>query len=248
MRNQTSLNMLTEKKDQSLPLSDTIKSEVNFLVFPFFALSRKGLRNKTVTEYREVVKRGEEQLELIWNVSANPKYGYPGPFDRNVYKAIEQIISEILHRDGKVANPVALGSLYSLCKRMGVQRGKSIYEEIKQTLRRIRATSIESRGTFYSKEKRKWIEDAFSLYERVVFQGTELPNGEIADTNYVFLGSWYLESLNAFYVKPLDYKYLKSLESNIASRLYEILGVKVARIRDKRSGFELLEPGGHSGC
>jgi len=36
----------------------------------------------------------------------------------------------------------------------------------------------------------------------------------------------YLESLNAFYVKKIDYKYYQNLKSDIARRLYEILDIK----------------------
>jgi len=43
--------------------------------------------------------------------------------------------------------------------------------------------------------------------------------------------------LNSFYVKPIDYNYLKSLKSKIASRLYEILGVKFYGLRSKRENF-----------
>jgi len=56
--------------------------------------------------------------------------------------------------------------------------------------------------------------------------GEQLPDGEIADTNYLFLGSWYLQNINARYVRPLDFTFYKKLKGNIASRLYEFLGVK----------------------
>ena len=38
-------------------------------------------------------------------------------------------------------------------------------------------------------------------------------------------------------MKPIDYDYLKSLKSKIASRLYEILGVKFYGLRNKREKF-----------
>jgi len=38
-------------------------------------------------------------------------------------------------------------------------------------------------------------------------------------------------------VKPIDYNYLQSLKSKIASRLYEILGVKFYGLRNKREKF-----------
>ena len=108
---------------------------------------------------------------------------------------------------------------------------------IKKALEKIRATTIKSAGTFFSKEGNQWVDDNFSLYERVVFKGNKLVNNETADDNYLYLGSWYLQSLNSFYVKPIDYDYFRSLESKIASRLYEILGVKFYGLRNKRGAF-----------
>jgi len=230
--------LVQKRESEELNLPKVINSEVNLLVFPFFALSTKGLKKKLETEYRDMVKRGNQKIEILWNVSANPKYGYPGFFDRNVHKVIEQIITQTLRKKGKVKNPIVLGSLYNLCKRMGINNyGGSEYKEIKRALERIKATTIKSIGTFYSKEGKQWIDDTFGLYDRMVFKGKKLPNGEIADTNYLFLGSWYLQSLNSFYIKPVDYNYLQSLKRKIASRLYEILGVKFYGLRNKRQDF-----------
>lgn len=230
--------LVEERESQELSLPKVINSEVNLLVFPFFALSTKGLKKKLETEYRDMVKRGSQKIEILWNVSANPKYGYPGFFDRNVHKVIERIITQTLRKNGKVKNPIVLGSLYNLCKRMGINNyGGSEYKEIKRALERIKATTIKSVGTFYSKEGKQWIDDTFGLYDRIVFKGKKLPNGEIADSNYLFLGSWYLQSLNSFYIKPVDYNYLQSLKRKIASRLYEILGVKFYGLRNKRQDF-----------
>jgi len=224
------------KKNNKIDLPKIINSEVNLLVFPFFALERKNKKIETV--YKDIVKRGDQKIEIVWNVSANTKYGYPGLFDREVHKAIEQIITELLRKEGKIKNPIPLGSLYNICRRMGINEsaGKN-YRMIKKALERIRTTAIKSVGTFYSKEGKQWVDDNFSLYDRIVFKGKELPNNEIADNNYLFLGSWYLQNLNSFYIKPIDYEYLKSLKSKIASRLYEILGVKFYGLRSKRENF-----------
>jgi hypothetical protein len=222
------------KKNNELDLPKIINSEVNLLLFPFFVLERKN--KKLETEYKKIDERGDQKIEIIWNVSANPKYGYPGPFDREVHKAIEQIVSEILKKEGQIKNPIPLGSLYNICKRMGINEtaGKN-YHMIKKAFEKIRATTIKSAGTFYSKEGNQWIDDNFSLYERIVFKGKKLPDNKTSDDNYLFLGSWYLQSLNSFYIKPIDYTYLQSLKSKIASRLYEILGVKFYGIRNKKN-------------
>ncbi len=218
-----------------------VRSEVNLLVFPFFALTTKGLRRRLETEFRAVAERDGERVEILWNVSANPKYGYPGLFDRQVHRAVEQIITEILRDQGHVENPIPLGSLYSLCERMGRRKrggrqeyGGREYRAIKRALERITTTAIKSEGTFYHKGEQHWVSEVFHLYDAVVFQGKRLRDGEIADTNYLYLSDLYLQSLNSFYVKPLDYHYQQSLRSPIASRLYEILGVKFYGVRNHR--------------
>lgn len=203
---------------------DVVRSEVNFLVLPFFALWDKDVRKRTETEFRTVIKRGDKKLEISWTVLAHPKFGYPGPFDKKVHKAIEQIVSELPR---PIQNPIPLGSFYSLYKRMGINKlGGVQYKNIKGSLQRITFTGIISTGAFYNKQEEEWIEDNFHLYDRVVFKGKKLPGGEIADTNYLYLNSWYLDNYNANYVKPLDWDYYKFLETPLAQRLYELLGVK----------------------
>jgi len=229
---------ITIKNNNEIDLPKIINSEVNLLVFPFFSLSTKGLKNKTTTIYQEIIKKGNQEITLLWKVSSNSEYGYPGPFDRKVQQAISEILSEILKKEGEIKNPIPLGSLYNICKRMGISESAGEnYRMIKKALERIRATTIKSAGTFFSKEGKQWVDDNFSLYERVVFKGKELPENKIADDNYLFLGSWYLQNLNSFYIKPVDYNYLQSLKSKIASRLYEILGVKFYGLRNKRENF-----------
>ncbi len=212
------------EQDSKITIPETIRSEVNFLVLPFFALWDKDVNRKTETVYKTTVMRNSGKLEIVWTVSSNPRYGYPGPFDKEVHKAIEQIIGDL---PLPVENPIPLGSLYSLYKRMGINKvGGAQYRRIKDALKRIIAATIESEGTFYSKEGKRWINDIFHLYDRVIFKGEELADGDIAENNYLFLNSWYLDNINASYVKPVDWSYYKILETPIAQRLYELLSVK----------------------
>ena len=204
---------------------DVIRSEVNLLVLPFFALSRRDTHGRKEIEYHATVPRGDERLEVSWKVLAHQAYGYPGPFDREVHKAIEHLLSQLRP---PLENPIALGSLYNIAKLMGLEDSGRTYKDIKKAMERILSTVIKSKGAFYRKgqQEEKRAEEAFHLYERVTFLGETLPDGTIADTNYLFLGSWYLASINARYVKPLDYGFYRSLPGHVASRLYELLGVK----------------------
>jgi len=222
------------KNNNKITLLNTIKSEVNLLVLPFFSLERKDKRLKT--EYREITKRGDPKNEKVWNVSANPEYGYPGPFDREVHKAIEQIISEILREEKKIKNPIPF-SIYNLCNRMKITDAGDNYQRIKKALEKIRATTIKSENAFYHKGKKEWISSVFGLYDTVIFRGEQLEDGSIAEINLLYLGNIYLQNLNSCYTKPIDYSYWRSLKSKIASRLYEILGVKFYGIRNEKDCY-----------
>jgi hypothetical protein len=226
-------NKISIKKNNDISLQKIIKSETNFLVLPFFALERKDKRVKT--KYKKITKEKGQIKEIIWNVSANFEYGYPGPFDRGVHKAIEQIITEIVKRDGIIKNPIQF-SIYDLCKRMGIKGGGN-YQQIKNALERIQATVIKSEKAFYHKGKKEWISSVFGLYDGVIFRGEQLENGTIAEINLLYLGNIYLQNLNFRYTKPINYTYWRSLKSKIASRLYEILGVKFYGIRNKKEYY-----------
>ena len=105
-------------RNENSLLPEVIRSEVNLLVLPFFALWDKGLKKKTKIEYKTTAKRHNRKLEISWTVLSNPEFGYPGPFDRKVHKAIEQIISEF---PLPIQNPIQIGSIYKLIERMGLK-------------------------------------------------------------------------------------------------------------------------------
>lgn len=212
--------MNEEAKDLVVP--QFIRSEVNLLVFPFFALNHREVTTRRDTEFEAIVNRDGKQVEISWIVSANARYGYPGPYDKQLFRAIEQVLSGMYP---PIQNPIAF-STYQLCRLVGKGVGGRQYQGIKEILRRIVATTIQSHGAYFHKGRRRWVDDTFHLYDRVVFKGEEFPNGRVAETNYLFLSDWYLESLNNRYVKPIDYEYYQSLRSTIAGRLYELLGVK----------------------
>ena len=225
---------IIDKKDNKIDLAKTINSEVNLLLFPFFALTKKSNKKMTKVEYKDITERNNKKIEILWQVSSNSEYGYPGIFDRQVHKTIEQILTEIIKKDGVIENPISF-SIYNLCERMNINTsGGAIYSMVRESLERIRMTGIKSEGAFYYKGRKQWISKIFGLYDSLIFKGERLEDGEIAETNLLYLNDIYLQSLNSYYIKPINYSYLQSLNSKIGSRLYELLGVKFYGLRNKR--------------
>ena len=212
-----------------------IKSEVNFTRLPFFVLSRRSrLKKQGEIEYKDSIERNGEKLNILWRVTANIRYGYPGPFDKKVHKAIEFLINK---KGFPVENPINF-SFYELCKLMNINNSGRTKKMIKDALIRTKLAGVESRGAFYYKGEKRWIDDIFNLYDRVLFVGERLSNGEVADRNYVFLSDWYLKSLNSFYVKPLDFDYYCKLKSALSGRLYELLSIQFYSLRGKPFSVE----------
>ena len=58
---------------------EILRSEVNLLTLPFFALCDKDVRRRTKTEFTEVQERDGAQLQILWRVTGDPELGYPGP-------------------------------------------------------------------------------------------------------------------------------------------------------------------------
>ena len=161
----------------------SVRCEVNGLVYPFFFLS-KGTGVQSI-EARVTKHDGDKTVKAVWRVTPHPACGRPGPLAHRVHRAVEQLITE---RGLPVENPVPF-SIHNLCWRMGMEAGGTEYRKVRQALVAIRATQIESKGTFYAKNLARYVDQVFSLYERIIFAGERLPDGGRAEHNLLYLGT-----------------------------------------------------------
>ena len=199
-----------------------VRAEVNLLNLPFFVLSNREMHTQRETVYEVKEKVGDVVVHRVWRVTGSQHLGHPAPFDKKVFRAIEAIIDE---QGYPVENPITF-STYELLKKMGEPTGGRQYQMVRKSIDRIVATTVIAQNIFWRKSRRSWHSETFHIYERCIHQGEELPGGRIAEKNYLWLHPLYLESLNARYVKPIDYEYYKRLERPAAKRLYELLGYK----------------------
>lgn len=217
--------MAEVQQEKNLPL--VIRPECHFLEFPFCVLSRKGLQGKTKLIFRYEEVRQDTRGVFEWIVLPSAEYGFPASFDRRVMRAVDAVVFENLKENGyPVENPIPF-SIYHLTELMRLStRGGTVYKQTKNSLRRIVATTVSSSGSFWLKDKRRWIEDVFHVYDKVRFAGEKNEDGKGADTNYLWLGDFILRNINSQHVRPLNYIYLAGLRNDSAGRLYEILSGK----------------------
>jgi hypothetical protein len=232
--------LIQEEAAELIVPEEIIRPEVNFLLLPFFALSWKEVKKLTKIEYQVSVKRKGAEAKLSWTVLPSIEYGIPTPLDKELKGVVDAIISRTKK---PISNPLELPYIAEIARMMSLEPNKNgkydghTYKKIKEAFKRMTLTGVESKGAFYAKGKRMWIDDTFHLYERVIFRGEKMLDGAVAEKNYIWLSSLYLDSINNNYVKPIDYTYFQSLKNCIAKRLYEFLGIKFYGLRKKREKF-----------
>ena len=219
---QTGLNK-TPRGDSNLT-PRYIKAEANLLRLPLFALHTKGLKTLDGIECRGQTTRNGETHSFVLTAARSTITPYPGPLARAAHLAFLSIAT-----DGgfPIENPISW-TWYDLCRRMRISYSGQTISRLKVAIESTKALYIRSHYAIYSKAEERpirTVEDHLNLYDQVTFVGAELPGGDVADANYLWLASWYLDNLNAMFTAPLDYELWRWLDkqSPIASRLYEFL-------------------------
>ena len=205
--------------------------EVNFLKYPFFLLTRKPMRQMlkdTVTNRVSQIGFQDDESGTAWWVNPSAVYGYPGPFDKKVFVTVQQTVMEAGLPQEQL---LRLGSLRGLCRRMGLADSGKNKKQIKDALFRIAGTEVYTQNTFFLRDQGTyWTESRqmggyFHIWD-VFWTGEQLPTGTTAECIYLYLNPPFVLSLNAFYLKPIDFDYYWGLQSPVAQRLYELLGLR----------------------
>jgi len=126
-------------------------AEVNTIILPFFLFGNHESTSTII--YKGIAEEEGKIIEFSWAVSANPSYGLPRAFDWQVFRAIESLISDM---PKPVENPVTF-SFYDLCRKMRINTSGTNYDNIKNSIRKIKATTIQSKKAYYLKEKKRRI-------------------------------------------------------------------------------------------
>ena len=209
-----------------------IKVESNLEEFPFFQLGRKR-QEGTATYERTIEGKNASLLKQRFEVSAS-KYSLPGPLDMDVYLAVLELL-EI--KGGMPESGRLYFSLYELLQILGWQPGGRTYAKLKESLRRIALTGIESENAFYSKGEDRLITDSFRLWS-VHFSETTTKGSDSESSSsrhYIRFDEWFIRSFQDHYLKGLDTNFYWKLDSPLSRRLYRLVDHK---IRDTQNGLK----------
>lgn len=197
-----------------------VRVEKNLGTIGFFTPSKSRaqgeLREKIIRFKREVNgKTVVAEATIIPSVTL----GLPTTADQDKYLAFQKIVNDRRNQQGgEISNPVQFTSS-ELLAILGVGQAGKNYHEIYEWLERMAATTIRSQGVVFLARRKVYARDIFHVFDRVVIMGGELPDGRLADSNYVWLSNWQLENINQNYLLPVDFETYRGLKNNIAKAL-----------------------------
>jgi hypothetical protein len=138
-------------------------------------------------------------------------------------------------------------SLYELVHILGWQPGGRTYAKLKESLRRIALTGIESENAFYSKGGDRHISDTFRLWS-VHFSERSSQKGNSSSRHHIRFDEWFIRSFQDYYLKGLDTNFYWELSSPLSRRLYRLVDHKIGdgtrwevNLFDLRSQIPLAE-------
>lgn len=171
----------------------------------------------------------EREVSRRWAVEGSEKFGLPGEKEQDIYVALLELIAA---RGGIPEDGRASFSVYELLEIMGDHHGGDHYARVRNGLRTIARTTIESRRAFYSPRLKTHISDEFQLFTLSWAEVEDLDGNRLRDRHSLLFHPYFVESYNDAYHGRLDAEFYWSLKRPTSRRLYRLLDRRAAEKRD----------------
>jgi hypothetical protein len=197
------------------PLERYLFHEKNLLRLPLFVHARDRIHRVEPIVWTEE----KPSMKREWTVIPST-LGLPGPFDEDVFMAINRILSE---KPQPITNPVDMGSLSEIAQIIGYNDSGRNLALIKESIMRISSLTLKSKSVFYDAGKGRFVTIVFHVIDRAFFTGDTGEDGETVRTTLLWFNPVYLNNINAGYVSSIDYGKYFSLRTYLARGIYRIL-------------------------
>ena len=200
-----------------------IPAEVSFENIGYFTPSSKRIKGITTKEKVVAERTNPDGTAAVLTVQiiGTGKYGLPTTSDLDYYRALLKILDEITDQTGQIPEPISLPTK-KLIRYAGKQANARAFQEIKDWIRRCHFTGIQ--GFFYKAEKGDYVEIGNEpLFPKYLIRGQKMDNGQTAETNYVWLASWFRSNYLHHHLRPIDLAFHIRLRKPIAKSLYPLL-------------------------
>lgn len=207
-----------------MPL-ELIPAEVSFENIGYFTPSSKRIQHITTKEkiVAERTSPDGTRVTLKIRILGTGEYGLPITSDLDYYRAFLKILEEVTAPDGSLPERISV-PLKKLLRYAGKRVSAREVQEAKDWIRRGHFTGIQ--GFFYRADARDYIEiGGEPLFPKYLLRGQEISATEVAETNYVWLASWFRSNYLHHHLRPMDLAFHRRLRKPIAKSLYPLLAL-----------------------
>lgn len=213
-------------------------AEANFTRLPFALVNDKEIRTAKEIVI-DVTMRSPAGLERrVWRVTSG-KSGMPGPFDHGVFRALERhALDNTIRRGLPLKGPVYF-HLKTITEMLGLYYNNTNIKFISNAFDRLQELSIEDvnflRRAKAKGRKARGTRGKIHLVDQILAAGEMIRDNSsvaVSGTYAVTFGAEYEASVNARYVRPLDWELWSELSRPTGRRLVEILDMDFYGLRN----------------
>lgn len=199
--------------------------EATLLQLPWAVLEAQRSRRPHRVQFEVDGELPKGHADRSWRVGSGPS-GLPGPFEREVFRALEWIALEKFHAQGRrFQNPLYF-QVPEVCERLCLKELSTNYRAVDRAIRDLAEVDIER--TSLSAWSRSRETPAFSqrvrLIDRVAFDPRPGPHRRPAFRRHaLYFGRYFVDSINAGRIRAMNWSVWIALKQTLSRRLLEIL-------------------------
>ncbi len=196
--------------------------EANFMVLPIFTFDKKQVeKSGRIIHSVPIVKNGTVfTSKLVISATGVEKDGkvvkdsLPGAFDMQVLFCLMDMWDE----QGRVEGGKVTFRLNTVCSRLKMNDSGRSYEQIKNSIYKLKWTAIESTKAFYSIDKADHVSIPITMIEDYAIT-SHRGNTKMQDACMVVLGKHILSNLMKSYTATINRKIYQQLDVGFAQRI-----------------------------
>ncbi|MEO1718291.1 MAG: replication initiator protein A [Planctomycetota bacterium] len=206
------------------------KDELNMAEYPL-SLAGKSLSSRKSGDGSEITfcehirdKSTGKLVERQVTISSPPSLGLPTYYDEEVLFGILQITNYRRRQSGGGDGwPKQVSfTRYELCKLLGLKHGKSGYQRLFNSIKRLAKTSYQFEYSWFDNDDEAWRNSVIiNFIQDVVWQ--EAKNGKYGRVTITWNDHVH-ESFEAGYLRNINYLEYRAMELPLAKALYRFLG------------------------
>lgn len=202
--------------------------EANFLNVPLFSFDKNrkgGLRNSVVHRFVERVGSGNVVRTVTIAVADKEKDGktsrdhLPNAFDHDVWI----VLMDLWDEQGRPDHGRVYFRQSEICKKLKITDGGNNYKRIRESLLRLKRTTIESKSAFYSAQKAKYVDLSVGFVDRVQIERSSRGKAQKEDLSFAVLSEPVLENLKRNYSARIKRDLYLQLDHGFSKRLANLI-------------------------